>query len=81
MLKVIKNGTVCTADRTWKADVSVEGEKIKQIGENLSGDEYIDAEGAYVIPGGIDPHTHPGLSPHAAVTNGGVCALTHAHYV
>ena len=22
------------------------------------GDEYIDAEGAYVIPGGIDPHTH-----------------------
>ena len=31
---------------------------IRQIGENLTGDEYIDAEGAYVIPGGIDPHTH-----------------------
>src|SRR6056297_3299170 len=56
--KVIKNGTVCTADRTWKADVLIEGETIKQIGENLKGDEYIDAEGAYVIPGGIDPHTH-----------------------
>src|SRR6056297_4345236 len=56
--KVIKNGTVCTADRTWKADVLIEDEKIKQIGEDLKGDEYIDAEGAYVIPGGIDPHTH-----------------------
>ena len=27
--KVIKNGTVCTADRTWKADVLIEGETIK----------------------------------------------------
>src|SRR6056297_1993406 len=56
--KVIKNGTVVTADRTWKADILIEDEKIKQIGEDLKGDEYIDAEGAYVIPGGIDPHTH-----------------------
>ena len=58
MSKVIKNGTVCTADRAWKADVLIEGEVIKQIGENLTGDAYVDAEGAYVIPGGIDPHTH-----------------------
>ena len=58
MSKVIKNGTVCTADRAWKADVLIEGEVIRQIGENLTGDEYIDAEGAYVIPGGIDQHTN-----------------------
>ncbi|MEM8656453.1 MAG: dihydropyrimidinase [Pseudomonadota bacterium] len=58
MSKVIKGGTVVTADRTWKADVLIEGEVIKQIGEDLTGDEVIDAEGAYVIPGGIDPHTH-----------------------
>jgi dihydropyrimidinase len=58
MTKVIKGGQVCTADRTWKADVLIDGEVIKQIGEDIKGDEYIDAEGAYVIPGGIDPHTH-----------------------
>ena len=56
--KVIKGGTVVTADRTYEADVLIEGEKIKQIGLNLKGDEVIDASGAYVIPGGIDPHTH-----------------------
>ena len=58
MSKVIKGGTVCTADRAWKADVLIEGETIKQIGEDLAGDEYIDSAGAYVIAGGIDPHTH-----------------------
>ena len=58
MSKVIKGGTIVTADRTYKADVLIEGETIKQIGQDLVGDEYIDAEGAYVIPGGIDPHTH-----------------------
>jgi dihydropyrimidinase len=58
MTKVIKGGTVCTADRAYKADVLIEDEIIKQIGQDLKGDEYIDAEGAYVIPGGIDPHTH-----------------------
>lgn len=58
MSKVIKGGTVVTADRSWVADVLIEGEKIAEIGENLSGDEVIDASDAYVIPGGIDPHTH-----------------------
>src|SRR5690606_27138726 len=58
MTKVIKNGTIVTADRTWKADVLIDGEAIVDIGENLSGDEVIDATGCYVMPGGIDPHTH-----------------------
>jgi dihydropyrimidinase len=58
MTKVIKGGTIVTADREWKADVLIEGEKIAKIGHDLKGDEIIDAEGAYVIPGGIDPHTH-----------------------
>ncbi|MFS4438930.1 dihydropyrimidinase [Paracoccaceae bacterium GXU_MW_L88] len=55
---VIKNGTIVTADLTYKADVRVEGGKITEIGENLSGDNQLDATGCYVMPGGIDPHTH-----------------------
>jgi len=58
MSTVIKNGTVVTADLTYKADVLVEDGKIAEIGEGLSGDEVLDATGAYVMPGGIDPHTH-----------------------
>jgi dihydropyrimidinase len=58
MSKVIKNGTIVTADRTYKADVLIEGGVITEIGQNLSGDESFDATGCYVMPGGIDPHTH-----------------------
>jgi len=58
MTKVIKNGTVVTADRTYQADVLIDGGKIVAIGAQLDGDEVIDATGCYVMPGGIDPHTH-----------------------
>jgi dihydropyrimidinase len=58
MTTVIKNGTIVTADLTYKADVRIEGGKIAEIGPNLSGDEVLDATGCYVMPGGIDPHTH-----------------------
>ncbi len=58
MSTVIKNGTIVAADRSYKADVLIEGEKIAAIGENLSGDKVVDAEGAMIMPGGIDPHTH-----------------------
>ncbi len=58
MSTVIKNGTVVTADLTYKADVLVEGGKIVEIGPDLMGDETLDATGCYVMPGGIDPHTH-----------------------
>ncbi|WP_421761279.1 dihydropyrimidinase [Devosia sp.] len=56
--KIIKGGTVVTADLTYVADVRVEGGKITEIGQNLSGGEILDATGCYVMPGGIDPHTH-----------------------
>src|SRR5688500_8987638 len=56
--KVIKNGTVVTADLTYKADVKIGGDVIVEIRPNLSGDETLDASGCYIMPGGIDPHTH-----------------------
>ena len=58
MTTVIKNGTIVTADLTYKADVLIDGGKIIEIGSNLKGDEHLDATGCYVMPGGIDPHTH-----------------------
>ena len=58
MTTVIRNGTIVTADLTYKADVLIEGGKITQIGAGLKGDKELDATGCYVMPGGIDPHTH-----------------------
>ena len=55
---VIRNGTIVTADLTYKADVLIEGGRITHIGQNLLGDRILDATGCYVMPGGIDPHTH-----------------------
>ena len=58
MSLVIEGGTIVAADRTYKADVLVEGETIKAIGEGLKCDSTLDAKGCFVMPGGIDPHTH-----------------------
>ncbi|WP_421725370.1 dihydropyrimidinase [Bauldia sp.] len=58
MSTVIKGGTVVTADTSFPADVLIEGETISAIGKNLSGDKVVDAVGCYIMPGGIDPHTH-----------------------
>ncbi len=58
MSTVIKNGTIVTADLTYKADIKIEGETIVEIGPDLSGDSVLDASGCYVMPGGIDPHVH-----------------------
>jgi dihydropyrimidinase len=61
MALVIRNGTVVNADRTFAADVRIEGSAIREVGEKLAGaagDETLDASGMLVIPGGIDAHTH-----------------------
>lgn len=58
MSRVIKGGTVVTADRSFKADVLIEKGRIARVASDLSGDEVLDASGCFVMPGGIDPHTH-----------------------
>jgi dihydropyrimidinase len=68
---LIKNGTLITAAETFKADILIEGEKIKTIAENLniSGEEVVDASGKLVLPGGIDPHTHFDLEMFGTVSS------------
>jgi dihydropyrimidinase len=60
MSALIKNGRIITSERDYVADVFINGETIASIGSNLSRDAdiTIDAKGKYVIPGGIDVHTH-----------------------
>ncbi|MEJ8571391.1 dihydropyrimidinase [Microbaculum marinum] len=58
MSTAIKGGTIVTADLTCQADILIEDGKIAEIGPNLGGGETLDATGCYVMPGGIDPHTH-----------------------
>jgi dihydropyrimidinase len=60
MSLLIKNGTVVTPDKIAIADLYVEDKTITAIGQNLNqhSTTTIDATGNYVIPGGIDVHTH-----------------------
>ncbi|MFC6088789.1 dihydropyrimidinase [Saccharothrix lopnurensis] len=61
MTILIRGGTVVNATGAAPADVLVDGERIAALlapGFPLQADETIDATGKYVIPGGIDAHTH-----------------------
>ena len=71
MSVLIRGGTVVNADHSVAADVLCEGGLITAIGANLqapAGCEIIDAGGALVMPGGIDPHTHMELPFMGTVT-------------
>ena len=52
-----------TAIETLNADVLIEGERVSTIAMNLDveADTVIDASNRYVMPGGVDPHTHMDL--------------------
>lgn len=61
MSLLIRGGTIANADLSQRADVLIEDDKIAAIGIDLDapgGAEIIDAGGCFVVPGGIDPHTH-----------------------
>jgi dihydropyrimidinase len=60
MSTLIKNGRIVTAEQDYTADIYIEEDKITTIGSNLKmeADNVYDARGKYVIPGGVDVHTH-----------------------
>lgn len=73
---LIKNALIATASDVYKGDIYIKNGVISQIGENLNvenfddeNEEIIDAKGNYVIPGGIDVHTHFSLDVGIAVSN------------
>ncbi len=60
MSLLIKHGLIVTANGSTYGDVFIDNEKITAIGTDLkmAADEVVDAEGKYILPGAIDPHTH-----------------------
>ena len=60
MKKLIKNGRIVTAEGEFTGDILIHDEIIEKIGVELTeeADETVDASGKYVLPGGVDQHTH-----------------------
>jgi dihydropyrimidinase len=68
---LIRGGTVVNADRQVRADVLCVDGKVHSVGDALqapAGAQVLDAGGQYVMPGGIDPHTHMQLPFMGSVT-------------
>jgi len=57
---LIRGGELIRAERCFKADILIEGERIARIDEHieLEDAELLDVQGMKVLPGGIDPHVH-----------------------
>src|SRR5271168_2000570 len=58
---LIRNGTVVTSERTFAADILIEGRTIKEVRAGIApgpAHRIVDATGMLLLPGGIDVHTH-----------------------
>jgi dihydropyrimidinase len=72
MKQLIKSGTVVTATEMVAADILLDGEKIAEIGSALQPTAdmvVIDASGKYILPGGVDVHTHFDLPMFGTVSS------------
>jgi dihydropyrimidinase len=71
MKTLIKNGTLITAEKTFKSDLLIEDEKIARIAPDLEVDsaQVIDASGKLILPGGVDPHVHLDLPMFGTVSS------------
>lgn len=85
---IIKGGDVILEDEVITTDVAIKDGKIAAIGQNLDGEEVIDAAGLVVSPGMVDAHAHitdPGggmrdgwegyLTGTAACAKGGITSI------
>jgi dihydropyrimidinase len=91
---VVRGGTVVNADGEQVADIGITGGRVSAVATGLSGRESIDANGLYILPGGVDPHVHfspvdpppaPGWvddfwSGSRAAAAGGVTTVGHMTY-
>jgi dihydroorotase len=55
---VLKGGTVVNRDAVFIADVVIKDGRIIQVGDNLTAERIVDAQGKYVSSGFVDLHTH-----------------------
>ena len=57
---LIQNGTVVNANGQQRSDVLIEDQSITRVSASISpaGHSLVDATGLFVMPGGIDVHTH-----------------------
>src|SRR5690554_2837081 len=91
---IIKNGIIVNSKTQFKGSILVNDGKISAIlkpgeEENYQGDKVIDAKGRYLIPGGVDGHTHmmdPGFTEReefetgtAAAAFGGITTIIDHH--
>jgi dihydropyrimidinase len=80
-VSAITGGTIVTPDGSERADLLIKDGKISAIGSAPAGaGDRLDATGCYVLPGGVDPHTHlmaaPGPATAAAARGGTTTALS-----
>lgn len=69
MRLLLKNGVIVTAEETFNGDLLIEEGLISRVGGKIQSeaDRVIDLKGKYVMPGGVDVHTHFNLDVGTAV--------------
>jgi dihydropyrimidinase len=60
MSLLLRGGTAVSDSASVRADVLVEGEKIAAVGQHIDAPDatVVDVDGLYLVPGGVDVHTH-----------------------
>lgn len=68
---LVRGGRVVTSSQDYQADVLVIDGRIASVGasEVQQADRVVDATGCYVLPGGVDPHTHMDTPTMGTVTS------------